>query len=549
MRQSASLALALLLVVPAASAATIAEKTAGMQRLDGFLPLYWDESAGTLYMEISRFDEEILYVSSLAAGLGSNDIGLDRGQLGETAIIEFRRIGPKILMVQPNYAYRATSDNREERLAVEEAFAVSTLWGFTAVAEDDGRALVDVTDFLLRDTHGVARSLEPARYQVEKSRSAVYLPRTRAFPKNTELEALVTFVAAGAERGPGQYPGRVGDVAPTAAAVSLRLHHSFVEAPGPGYERRAFDPRAGYFGISYVDYATPLGEPMTKRFIARHRLQKRNPGTAVSEAAEPIVYHLDRGTPEPMRSALLDGARWWNEAFEAAGYRNAFRVEILPDTADPMDIRYNVIQWVHRSTRGWAYGSSVIDPRTGEIVKGHVTLDSMRVRQDYLIFEGLLAPYESGTEVPAELAAVSLARLRQLSAHEIGHTLGLAHNYYDSEKGRISVMDYPHPLVRLREDGTIDLSDAYASGIGEWDKVAIRWGYQDFAPAASEETALRQIIAEAWTDDLRFMSNQDLDLNPRVDQWAHGTDPAAELQRVAAVRRAALARFGERGGV
>jgi hypothetical protein len=325
----------------------------------------------------------------------------------------------------------------------------------------------------------------------------------------------------------------------------VRQHHSFIELPDGNFRPRAFDPRSGYFGHSYVDHAAPLGEPMRKQFIHRHRLDKRDPAAATSDPVKPIVYYVDRGTPEPVLSALADGARWWNEAFEAAGFRDAFRVEIMPEGADPMDVRYNTITWVHRSTRGWSYGAAISDPRTGEIIKGHVSLGSLRVRQDYLILEGLLSPYATGTETPPALADVALARLRQLSAHEVGHTLGLGHSYYNSSRGRISVLDYPHPLIGLRDDGSMDVSQAYAAGIGEWDKVAIRYGYSHFVPGTDEEAALRGILDEAWDQDLRYLTNQDLDGHGHVDQWNNGTDVAAEVARMLTVRRAALERFGE----
>lgn len=531
---------------------SIADKTSGFDKLDGFFPLYWDANAGTLWMEIPALGTEVLYVSGLSAGLGSNDIGLDRGQLGREAVVRFERVGTKVLMVQPNYDYRVHTDNPDETRALEQAFAKSTLWGFTAAAESDGRVLVDMTEFLLRDTHAVAARLRPSTYRVDRARSVVNMERTKAFPKNTEMDATVTFVTdapAGRGGGPGQIGGRIGDVAPSPDAITLGLHHSFIELPGPGYEPRAYDPRSGYFGMTYADYSTPLGTPMVKRFANRHRLHKKDPKAAVSKAVEPIVYYLDRGTPEPIRSALLDGARWWNQAFEAAGYRNAFQVELLPEGADPLDVRYNVIQWVHRSTRGWSYGGSITDPRTGEILKGHVTLGSLRVRQDYMIAEGLLAPYADGTETPPALAEMALARLRQLSAHEVGHTIGIAHQYYNSRAGWTSVMDYPHPYAQLRGDGSIDLSEAYPQRIGEWDKVAVRWGYQDFpadmAPAA-EQAALDRIIEEAEAKDLVFMTNQDTDTTPQADQWALGSDMNAELERMMQVRRAALDRFGER---
>ena len=324
------------------------------------------------------------------------------------------------------------------------------------------------------------------------------------------------------------------------------MHHSLVKLPELGeYTPRAHDSRAGYGGMSFQDYSVPLGEPMTQRFIRRHRLEKRDPGAAMGEPVEPIVYYLDPGTPEPVRSALLDGARWWNQAFEAAGFIDAFRVELRPEDVSSHDIRYNVINWVHRSTRGWSTGGSITDPRTGEILKGTVTLGSLRVRQDYLIAEGLLAPYENGDEVPQDIAEWALARIRQLSAHELGHTLGLSHNYNDSDLGRISVLDYPHPLI-THDGEDFDYSEVYDADIGEWDEVAIRYGYTHFPPGTDEAAELDRILDEAWQDDIRFFSNQDVSAHARVDQWSNGTDAGAELDRMLDVRRAALDRFGER---
>ncbi|MDP6371154.1 MAG: zinc-dependent metalloprotease [Vicinamibacterales bacterium] len=528
---------------------TIEDKTAGMERINGYFPMYWDDAAGTLWLEISRFDSEELYLSGLSAGLGSNDIGLDRGQT-RSRLVVFERVGPKILMVQRNYQFRASTDNSDERQAVEDAFARSILWGFRVAAETDGRVLVDTTEFLLRDTHGVVPRLsQDGQYRVDPSRSAVHLDRTKGFPQNSEIDVTVTFTSqpqGGRGFGPrNERRHGVADVTPAAEAVTLRQHHSFVQLPGPGYEARTYDPRSGFGSVSWQDYSTPLGDSMVKRLIRRHRLEKVDPTAAVSDAVEPIVYYLDRGTPEPVRSALLEGAQWWNQAFEAAGYRDAFRVEVLPEGADSFDIRYNVINWVHRSTRGWSSGGGVTDPRTGEIIKGVVTLGSLRVRQDFLIAEGLLSPYEGGDEMPSELSEMALARIRQLSAHEVGHTLGLGHNYYASTLGRISVLDYPHPLITLDDNGTIDVSDAYDVGIGDWDKVAINYGYRDFPQGTDEPTALEQILDDAWDQDLIYLTNQDLDANPRVHQWANGVNPADELDRMLEVRRTAMNDFGE----
>jgi hypothetical protein len=523
----------------------IDKKLDGAEPRDGFFRFHWDAKNGKVWLEIDKWNSEFLYLESLPAGIGSNDIGLDRGQLGRSHIVHFERIGPKVLLVANNYDYRTTLDDQAARRAVEESFAKSVLWGFEVAAEDGARVLVDATSFFLRDVHNVAatiRRAENTNFTLDLSRSAFYLPNTRNFPKNTEVEVLLTFTGGPA----GRY---LSAVTPSSDSVTVREHHSFVELPGPGYTPRAFDPRSGYIFMDYADVTAPLGESMTQRLIARHRLKKKDPTARVSEPVQPIVYYLDRGAPEPARSALLEGARWWNQAFEAAGYKDAFRVELMPEDIDPMDIRYNVIQWVHRSTRGWSYGGAVIDPRTGEIIKGKVTLGSLRVRQDYLIAEALLAPYEKGKPVPDTMREMALARLRQLSAHEVGHTIGLSHNYISSAQKDASVMDYPHPWVELKPDGSIDMSRAYGTGIGEWDKVAIAYGYSDFAPGTNEAAALQAILRAAINRGVYFLSDQDArppgSAHPSVHLWDNSANAVDELNRWMKVRARALERFSE----
>ena len=520
------------------------------EHLDGFVDLYWDESSGRVYADVERFDEPFIYQSSLARGVGSNDLGLDRGQLGFNRIVRFVRSGPKVFLIEDNLAYRADSDNQNEQLAIEESFARSVIWGFEDLDTSDSRTVVDATDFFVRDAHGVGARLEMANegsYSVDASRSAMYLQRTKSFPDNTEAEAMVTLV--GQPIGP-HLPTVVADP----RAVTVHVHHSFIRLPDDNYSPLPYDPRSGVIGLRYdtggfADYASAIGDDVTIDFGRRHRLEKKDPGAVMSEAVEPIIYYLDRGAPEPVRSALLDGARWWDQAFAAAGYKDAFQVEMLPEGADPLDVRYNVIQWVHRSTRGWSYGDSILDPRTGEILKGHVSLGSLRVRQDYLIAEGLLAPYDDET-VDAEMLEMSLARIRQLSAHEVGHTIGFEHNFAASTQGRASVMDYPVPRIKIRDDNSLDLSEAYDDKIGEWDKRTVLYAYQDFAEGVDADAEREEIMAETIASGLKYVADMDsrsaATAHPDGNLWDNGEDAIVELQHLLRVRDIALGNFSEK---
>ena len=486
----------------------IAEKTKTMELHKGYFNYWWDANQGKIFISVDKLNVPFLYVNSLPAGLGSNDIGLDRGQIGNSRIVYFQRVGKKVLLTQPNYEYRAVTNDPREQKAVNESFAQSILFSFTVEAEEANTILIDATSFFLRDAHGVAdriRRMKQGTYTLNEGRSAMYMNNTKNFPKNSEFEATLTFV------GGGDAGRLIQSIAPSTEALTVRMHHSFVELPDNNYTPRKYDIRSGYFGTSYFDYGSDISEPIQKMVINRHRLFKKDPTAVLSEPVKPIVYYLDNGTPEPIRSALLDGARWWNQAFEAAGYKNAFQVQVLPDSADPMDIRYNMINWVHRSTRGWSYGATISDPRTGEIIKGQVTLGSLRVRQDYLIFTALLSPFIDGKPVTDKMRTAALQRLRQLAAHEVGHTIGLQHNYASSYNDRASVMDYPHPNIYVNEKGEVDFSKAYTSEIGAWDKRAVLYGYQDFGKVSAnvESAALDNMLAENSKNGLLFIADAD----------------------------------------
>ena len=504
----------------------------------GFMDFSYNDDSGKIILEIDNLDNEFLYINSLSRGVGNNDLGLDRGQLGNSRIVYFTKRGNKILLIQPNLKYISNSSNELENKAVEEAFARSVLFGFEIVEKSTDSYKIDLTPFLLNDAHGVSQRLRfsnSGSYSLNKSMSAVDLERTKAFPNNIEFDVLLTFT--------GNPSGSlVRSVTPTASNLTVNQHHSFVKLPDDNYNKRKFDPRSGSNPFIVYDYSSPIDEKLEQRFIVRHRLNKKNPNDEMSEPVEPIIYYIDNGTPEPVKTALIEGGNWWNQAFESAGYKNAFRIEVLPEDADPMDVRYNLIQWIHRSTRGWSYGASIVDPRTGEIIKGQVSLGSLRVRQDYMILSGLV-DNPNDIQNKSLIKKTSLDRIRQLSAHEIGHTLGFAHNYISSANNRSSVMDYPHPKIDL-VDGKISIADAYSENIGDWDKVSVEYAYRDFPNTKNENNELDKIINDAQKNGLYFLSDSDSrpvgSANPFSHLWDNGELPYKELNKLLKVRDLAL---------
>lgn len=518
----------------------------------GLLDVYADEKNGRVLLSLPAADDDgligrYIYAEYLRAGLGSNPVGLDRSQLGNSYIIAIKSLGGKILIEAENNSYVASAANGDEQAAVRQSFASSILWaGDIADESEDGHILVDISTFLTRDVHGIAARLvqaEQGDFVADPTISLVDAGATLVFPGNIELEALLTFTSN--EPGP--------EVLATAAEprnVTLRMHHSFSALPEPGFVSRVADPRTGTFSRSVADYSVGLTEPISRGYAPRHRLQKQNPDLARSQVVEPIIYYVDPGVPEPVKSALIDGASWWAQAFEAAGFLDAFIVKELPKGAHPLDIRYNVINWVHRQTRGWSYGASVVDPRTGEIIKGNVLLGSLRVRQDRMIFEGILGAENSGKGGPNDPVEIALARIRQLAAHEVGHTLGFAHNMAASTRDRSSVMDYPAPEIQIMSDGGFDAADAYAVGIGEWDKFATKWLYGEFPEGADLAAELDTIVEEGYGAGLRFVTDGDSRAagtgHPYGSLWDTGNEPVAALRHTMRVRRLALDNFGVR---
>lgn len=532
----------------------IAQRVAALETRTGLIDLHVDSANGKILATLpapagaERRIGDYLYYEGIVSGLGSNPVGLDRGQIGTPRLLRLRELGGRVLFEAVNTGFRALSTDRHERLAVEQSFAPSILAAAEIIARDaDGRLLIDLSAFLLRDAHGAVEQLAATgqgSFALDRERSVVDPAAALAFPDNVELESLLTFVSSA----PGEL---VRGVAVDPGAISFIQHQSLVRLPDDGYRPREFDPRLGSYEIRFADYAAPIAAPIDRRWIVRHRLQRTDPTAASSPVREPIVYYVDRGAPSPIREALLEGAGWWARAFEEAGFDDAFRVELLPEGAHPLDVRYNVIQWVHRSTRGWSYGGGVIDPRTGEMLKGHVTLGSLRVRQDRLLFEGLVGARGSGSGAADDPVELALARIRQLAAHEVGHALGFAHNFAASTYGgRASVMDYPAPLVRITPEGELDLSRAYASGVGEWDRHAVRWAYGEFPPGSDEAAELEKIFRSGLEKNYYFLT--DADARPagaahwRASLWDNGDDPVAALEQAMRVRRIALGRFGER---
>lgn len=515
-----------------------ADPLSGTDHRDGFLSLHVNDGTGQVLVTLPEPDEdgialEAIHTARLTAGLGSNPVGLDRGWGDGGKVVIFRQRGNRVVLEQPNLRYRANPDNPLEARAVAESFAPSFLASFDIVSRADG-LVIDMTDFLTSDVLGLQQYLSDAgqgTFSLKSDRTLIDTDNVFSFPDNAEFDVFFTLETSD--------PGR--EVATTAAngkTATLIQHHSFVRLPDDGYEMRLSDPRVAAIEQVHYDYSAPLSAPIETRVARRYRLQKDADGNTIN----PIVVYIDGGAPEPIRSALVEGAAWWGEAFAEAGFPDGYRVEILPDDIHPLDVRYTVVQWVHRQTRGWSYGGGVSDPRTGEMLKGHINLGSLRVRQDRMIFEGLLGAEKTDSGVFEDPVQLALMRIRQLSAHEVGHALGFMHNFAGSSDDKASVMDYPAMDIRVL-NGELDASNAYGVGIGDWDIFTTKWLYGDYSEA--ERDAL---IREAYGSGLSYVADADGrgagTGHPDGSVWDNGTDAVATLNEVMEVRQIALERFG-----
>jgi len=508
-----------------------------------------DRNKVLLEIPVGRLDTDFMHQSVLATGGGAPNLGLDRGQTGGSAIVRLERRGKRVLMLRDNLAVRAVNASEAGRTAASEAFPTSVVASFPIEAEANGSITADATALFLSDTYGIAESIRRAQGgngRVDANRSWIDATRTKAFPRNTEIHAVLTF----AVDNPGAVLRRV---APDAAAPTFEVHHSLVALPSSeGFRPRRGDARSGLFGTQFMDLSQGFDGTYRDGYANRWRLVPKDPAAyqrgVLTEPVAPIVYYLDPGIPEPYRKAFLEGGNWWNKVFEGAGWKNAFQVKELPAGVDPMDARYNLIYWVHRSGPGPSVGPSFSDPRTGEIVRTVVRMDAWRSLVDYNIYAGLLpAAGAAGLNVSAEDFA--MARRRQHVAHEIGHTIGFSHNYISHAQDRASVMDYPFPLISVDARGQLDLRNAYRPHAGGWDSLAVRYGYTWYPDAKAEEAGLAKIVSEGLARGLRFVADQHAGADgsiPEVTRWVEGKTMFDAVERTSAVRKLAIERFDER---
>ncbi|MFJ1646889.1 zinc-dependent metalloprotease [Streptomyces sp. NPDC088258] len=515
-----------------------------------FLDLCAGPGDDRLLLGIRYFGEPFLLMAALSHGAGSSALGLDRGKAGKVKVAEFRRVGGRVLLVLRNKHHLATGDPAAVR-AGEESFAISVVWSGPVLHERDGAAVVDATGLVLTDFHGVAEDLrthQQGAYEVDPQTSLPLADEATTGPGGTRLPALLTLKAL-----PGTAPGAaLRGVAPAPHALTVVQQLHLAPLPAPAMAARRYHPASGGYGIGHDDHGAGTRSGVPVRYQPRFRLEPVDadaPADAPVAVRRPIVFQVDPAVPQPVRDAVVEGGNWWRDAFERAGFHDAYRVEVAPAGLDDHDLGVNSVRWVHRDGRGWSHGQGLTDPRTGEIICGRVRLGSQRVEQITALAEALHAPYgrPDESERLAAVEALVLGRMRQLAAHEIGHALGFMHNFASTHHPSPSVMDYPHPRVTVGRDGRLDSAHAYPEGLGPWDHFLVAHAYGRF-PGEDEETALARLRHTAAEGGLRYVTDEDA----RGPEAAHADavvwvapvpDAFAALDEALAVRRVALDGF------
>lgn len=535
----------------AANAQAAGNPLEGFTKRAGFLTLYVSPKEGKIYIEVPENAPEFLYQPILASGIGTAEVTsnglpdgalLDRGYLGKRRLVTFRRYGTKVLLIQRNTLYFTPSAAFGAFNDSGFSFADAVLAKFEIIPNDNSNGLlIDATNFFGQfDGIGVAAALRASKqgnYAIDKERSVVDVASATSSDRSVEIDSLLTIYSTDATPANDLLSNVVAD----RSTLLVRQRHSLIRLPDVSeFRPRLFDHRSGFFDLTYNDPTALPDKPLRRSFIVRHRLTKAV-DAPLSDPQKRIVFYIDPSVPDSFHSLIKDAISWWLPAFEAAGFRNAIEVQPLPSALDPLAAGVNVILWVPRSTHSWSFGSVVVDPRTGEILKAIVRLDAMRLRADTLLFDALTAPHNDAPNFQSRDDALR-KRFQLLVAHEVGHTLGLRHQYIASVQEMSSVMDYPFPKVEI-VDGIPKLVDSFPVGIGAWDRQAIMYGYYPFSPE-DEAHGLQAIIEQGITHGLWWMNDQDSDeAEPSVQKWDIGTDPISALTRILDLRRVALSRF------
>lgn len=472
-----------------------------------------------LYFEIPQAAMGKLMLWTIEVAKGPAGVSYGGRSLGNR-VIRWDRRGNKV------YLWNATFDKRSGgsaiRKAVESANMDSIIQAFDVAAEGKDRSTViqvdslflkDLTDFSIRRAVTGASAVDAGRS---------YIEQVKSFPKNVEVRSLITFRGSSGGGRPSPTGHRSGGSGKSYTAI---LHYSIVQLPDEPMMGRYFDPRVGYFTRSFEDYSGKRGWMENRKFIARFRLEKKDPKAKLSEPVKPIVFYLSREVPEKWRPYMKKGVEDWNVAFEAAGFKNAIVCKQAPTRRedpnwDSEDARHSVIRWVADSTQN-AMGPHVHDPRSGEIVSAHIIFwnDIVKLVQKwYFVQCGASDPRVKTLPLPDEITG---ACMRYVACHEVGHTLGLRHNHRASQAYTIAQLRDPKftdkngTVASIMSYGRFnyvaqpeDKVKRFLPVVGPYDIFAIQWGYTPIPAAkspADEQATLDKWAARQMTEPyLRF---------------------------------------------